>query len=576
MTATKPGSRRTTRPILFRVVAIGLGLTVSLGVLEALSWLLPPRERTVATVATPLPPGPEAGRRPFIAWDGEPTPWFGRYDGRAVSQRAQLVPFGVANCDTQVAPDAQPTCGGGRQNSSGFRTPEFTIAHPPNTFRIVVVGDSFTWGDGVELEDTYHRLLQGRYDRAGDGSAPKVEIIALAMSGSSFSDNVTRLLTYGERLRPDLALVQFYSNDLQYLATQDLLSAKADQNYADFLMETTAAGRLLRDRIQRLQRSDLWMVELERAYDPESQEWGMFQSALAALDRWRSTGGVPVAVMSFPDVDARQDGRNFSGWRSLPRSYELVARAEREVERRGIPLLRAFETFRARAGDRRLAVSATNAHYGPYGHQLIADAIFEFLRDADWVDLATPPRPPAGGEGWAAERELRDQAAARWGDYYESGPLQIELFGRLLEIHPDDPWLIQDLARARRAEGRLAECRAGFLRLATIAPRFAAPWFHASQCSNDPLEQEALLTRMLDAVPDHPGASQRLADLDAAAGRVPRACGCYQRLTEIAAFPLQTKEAIDAVRRLGCQRLAAQPCPGLEPVGPPVRRGGGE
>ena len=81
-------------------------------------------------------------------------------------------------------------------------------------------------------------------------------------------------------------------------------------------------------------------------------------------------------------------------------------------------------TFRARAGDRFLAASEANAHFGPYANTLVADAIVEFLFIADWVDLASPRRD--SNDTWAAERALRDRAATRWVDYRESADLQIE------------------------------------------------------------------------------------------------------------------------------------------------------
>ena len=40
-------------------------------------------------------------------------------------------------------------------NSSGFRGKEFSFSKPKDTFRIAFIGDSFTFGEGVRLEDTY-------------------------------------------------------------------------------------------------------------------------------------------------------------------------------------------------------------------------------------------------------------------------------------------------------------------------------------------------------------------------------------------------------------------------------------
>lgn len=393
---------RVSHPVLFRVLAIGLGLFVAVAALDIAvrQGLLGDRRQA----GVPSRPN-EPDLHPAVHLGYEVTPWFSLFGGRAFGQRTQLVPLSVIVCDTHVGRGEEPTCRNGRQNSSGFRLPEFTIAHPPDTFRVVIVGDSFTWGDGVELAQTYHRLLQARFDREWVSPAPKVEIVALGVNGSNFPDNVTRLMTFGARLQPDLALVQFFNNDLQYRATQDLLASADNDSYTDFLMETTAAGRLLRDELQRLRRSDKWMVELERAYDPSSQEWGIFESVLAALDAWRTASGVPVAFLSFPDVDTCQRRANYDHFEHPPPTYSLVARAEHEIERRKFPLLRVLDAFRARAGDRFLAVSKANAHFGPLAHELAADAIFGFLTRADWIDTfatAGPGGKRVGGRAGAA------------------------------------------------------------------------------------------------------------------------------------------------------------------------------
>jgi hypothetical protein len=65
-----------------------------------------------------------------------------------------------------------------RHNSLGFRDEEHVQEKPPGTFRIVALGDSFTYGVGVEFADTYlvrlERLLNTR-----PGS--RVEIIKLGI-----------------------------------------------------------------------------------------------------------------------------------------------------------------------------------------------------------------------------------------------------------------------------------------------------------------------------------------------------------------------------------------------------------
>ncbi|MFH1799245.1 MAG: hypothetical protein ABH891_00160 [Candidatus Omnitrophota bacterium] len=47
-----------------------------------------------------------------------------------------------------------------RTNSAGLRDKEYPIRKAPGTFRVAVLGDSFTMPAGVEIEDAFHE-----YDR---------------------------------------------------------------------------------------------------------------------------------------------------------------------------------------------------------------------------------------------------------------------------------------------------------------------------------------------------------------------------------------------------------------------------
>lgn len=48
-------------------------------------------------------------------------------------------------------------------NSLGYRDREFTIEKPSDTYRIAVVGDSVTFGVGVELEETFVKGIERRF-----------------------------------------------------------------------------------------------------------------------------------------------------------------------------------------------------------------------------------------------------------------------------------------------------------------------------------------------------------------------------------------------------------------------------
>jgi hypothetical protein len=98
-------------------------------------------------------------------------------------------------------------------NSLGFRDVEHAVAKREGTFRILGLGDSFTYGIGVPFEESYlYRLEALLNDRAGARS--KVEIIKAGMPRYFPEPERMLLERYGPQFRPDLILVGFLPNDV--------------------------------------------------------------------------------------------------------------------------------------------------------------------------------------------------------------------------------------------------------------------------------------------------------------------------------------------------------------------------
>ena len=99
-----------------------------------------------------------------------------------------------------------------RINSLGFRDrKEYSLEKPPNTFRIIVLGDSVTFGHGTLDETTYPYLLEQQL-RAW---RPDVnwEVWNLGVPGYNTGQALAYLEEIGPRAKPDLVIVGFYPND---------------------------------------------------------------------------------------------------------------------------------------------------------------------------------------------------------------------------------------------------------------------------------------------------------------------------------------------------------------------------
>jgi len=58
-------------------------------------------------------------------------------------------------------------------DSFGFREREFAIPKPDNVFRIMVLGDSLTWGAGLAVEERYTNRLEKYLNERLKGKFPK-------------------------------------------------------------------------------------------------------------------------------------------------------------------------------------------------------------------------------------------------------------------------------------------------------------------------------------------------------------------------------------------------------------------
>jgi lysophospholipase L1-like esterase len=97
-----------------------------------------------------------------------------------------------------------------RENPFGLRSFHVNEDKPDGVRRIVVLGDSFTWGDQIaELESTWPYVME----RALRDRGLKVQVLNLAEPGFTTVNSAERLELLGWRFQPDLVVLQFLLND---------------------------------------------------------------------------------------------------------------------------------------------------------------------------------------------------------------------------------------------------------------------------------------------------------------------------------------------------------------------------
>jgi len=95
-------------------------------------------------------------------------------------------------------------------NSAGFRDVEHSIKKKPGVPRIMVIGDSFTFGMGVNLEDTYPKQLERFLNRAN----VTCEVINCGVIGYNMWQHYEMLNRKVLPNNPDLVILGLFEDDI--------------------------------------------------------------------------------------------------------------------------------------------------------------------------------------------------------------------------------------------------------------------------------------------------------------------------------------------------------------------------
>ncbi len=257
---------------------------------------------------------------------------------------------------------------GVRVNADGLRDDALHSPKPESLVRIAVLGDSTTFGFGVENDQTFAHQLELLLAAA----APErvVEVLNFGTSGYNTLDEALVLRAKALRYDPDFVIVGYNLNDPDIERVQPLHRFFAELAWwQDTHLYQWLARQAYERRIAR------YPTRFHYAHDPERANWRSVEEGFATIAELADEAGVAVLVALFP-VGLCNAGYRFHAL------HEQVASAARE---RGLAVLDLFEAYAAadRAGE---AYILPDLHPNPRGHAIAADALASWLLEHH-VDL---------------------------------------------------------------------------------------------------------------------------------------------------------------------------------------------
>lgn len=312
-------------------------------------------------------------------------------------------------------------------NSMGFRGKEVEINKPPGKTRILIIGDSMTFGWGLPDDQTYPYLLENILKEKGAGN---VEVINGGYTGGLSPDSYyIYLKEKGFRLKPDILILGFFvGNDITDLdgdiwEKKDSLGLPEKISFCCY----TVDGHILRNKIISfkyrfpiLRESHLFILTadflqkkfnffLEKSALAHRGETYMFcplnsdcihlfapeeektYKIINEIKNMADANGVkflvallPVDIQLYPNARDKYSRYNIRWFPKPGEETFLQKRMEENFNKSGVNYLDLFDYFNAHR-DRGYPFFPVDAHFNSIGAALTAESIGQYLLDNKWV-----------------------------------------------------------------------------------------------------------------------------------------------------------------------------------------------
>jgi lysophospholipase L1-like esterase len=179
-------------------------------------------------------------------------------------------------------------------NSFGLRDREYPIEKPDGVVRVLMLGDSVTFGWGVEAEDTVAKKLERKLN--AESSGPRFEVIN---AGVGNYNTVMEVLSFVERdaaLKPDVVILNYFINDAEPVPTRHDIGLLEYSYAAVYFM-----GRLDILRREYFGKED-WRTYYADLYGPNSEGWNQARIALDRLAKFCRASNIKLMIVNYPEL----------------------------------------------------------------------------------------------------------------------------------------------------------------------------------------------------------------------------------------------------------------------------------
>jgi len=266
-------------------------------------------------------------------------------------------------------------------NSLGLRAPEgFPPPRRAGELRIAVLGDSMTYGEGVEPELAFPTVMQGLLRADAPGVAPRAcTVVNMGRLGDSPTGERARYLQLADRIDADLVLLVVYVNDFA-----DSVPDPADMLHRIYDLRDSLSWPAEYSRVWAYTERK---IRVRMAYDETIR---YYQAGASKGIHADAVAPVRTAVLALRDDVTRRGGRLvvcMLPWLVRLSDYplgEMHAAVAEMCRTGGVPFCDLLPAVEGQS-DEAMRVSPGNHHPSAACHQRIAAYLARWLAEGGYL-----------------------------------------------------------------------------------------------------------------------------------------------------------------------------------------------
>lgn len=304
-------------------------------------------------------------------------------------------------------------------NSKGLRDYEYEYEKPKDTFRVLLLGSSFSQALQVNLDQTYENLVEKKLNE-NKQNKKMYEIINTAVGGWGTAQEFFYLRTEGLKYDPDLIILDFSIRDISENAINPLVTVKngkivehipvkaslpkrfllfcsrythlcsltqtvilSDAVKDGFLNKLLTRANVNTETKRTLKREDIFLKEDSAEFKEAIEETFLL---IKEIKKWAESKNIPLVIFLIPNREQVYDKKlkEFMDKYSLTKEqveYDKFQKlAKKFAQENNISYLDALPYFRQKSINNTFYFNI-DGHWNAKGHELAADLIFNYLKN---------------------------------------------------------------------------------------------------------------------------------------------------------------------------------------------------